>query len=42
MEFSGASDKAVAGKFTEFLIVPVSRKSRIVSAAMEAAASSAS
>ena len=42
MEFSGAAASDVAGKLTEFLIVPVSRKSRIVSAAMDAAASSAS
>lgn len=32
----------MAGKLTELRIVPVSRKSRMVSAAMEAAASSAS
>lgn len=42
MEFLALLGREVAGKLTLFLIVPVSRKSRMVSAAMEAAASSAS
>ena len=42
MEFSGRLGRLVAGKLTELRMVPVSRKSRMVSAAMDAAASSAS
>lgn len=42
MEFSGRFGNDAEGKLTELRIVPVSRKSRMVSAAMEAAASSAS